>query len=87
MNLILKELEKSSKSNDFIKNIENKTSPIAISGLTGVAEASIISKCLETIKRPILIITYNEIQAQNIVNDIKFFTENVAFLPQKEIIT
>ena len=87
MNLILKELEKSQKFNDFLNNIERKTSPIAISGLTGVAEASIISKCLETIKRPILIITYNEIQAQNIVNDIKFFTENVAFLPQKEIIT
>ncbi len=87
MNLILKELEKSQKFNDFLNNIERKTSPIAISGLTGVAETSIISKCLETIKRPILIITYNEIQAQNIVNDIKFFTENVAFLPQKEIIT
>ena len=87
MNLILKELEKSQKFNDFLNNIKSKASPIAISGLTGVAEASIISKCLETIKRPILIITYNEIQAQNIVNDIKFFTENVAFLPQKEIIT
>ena len=64
MNLILKELEKSSKYNDFIKNLENKKSPIAISGLTGVAEASIIAKCLEQTKRSIFIITYNEIQAQ-----------------------
>ena len=87
MNLILKELEKSSKYNDFIKNVENKKSPIAISGLTGVAEASIIAKCLEQTKRPIFVITYNEIQAQALVNDLKFFTEDVAYLPKKEIIT
>lgn len=87
MNLILKEFEKSSKYNDFIKNLENKKSPIAISGLTGVAEASIIAKCLEQTKRPIFIITYNEIQAQALVNDLKFFTEDVAYLPKKEIIT
>ena len=87
MNLILKELEKSSKYNDFIKNLENKKSPIAISGLTGVAEASIIAKSLEQTKRPIFIITYNEIQAQALVNDLKFFTEDVAYLPKKEIIT
>ena len=87
MNLIQKELEKSSKFNDFINNIENKKSPIAISGLTGVAEASIIAKCLEETKRPILVITYNDIQAQTLVNDLKFFTEEVAYLPKKEIIT
>ena len=87
MNLIQKELEKSSKFNDFINNIENKKSPIAISGLTGVAEASIIAKCLEETKRPILVITYNDIQAQTLVNDLKFFTEYVAYLPKKEIIT
>ena len=87
MNLIQKELEKSSKFNDFINNIENKKSPIAISGLTGVAEASIIAKCLEETKRPILVITYNDIQAQTLVNDLKFFTEDVAYLPKKEIIT
>ena len=87
MNLIQKELEKSSKFNDFINNIENKKSPIAISGLTGVAEASIIAKCLEETKRPIFVITYNDIQAQTLVNDLKFFTEDVAYLPKKEIIT
>ena len=87
MNLILKELEKSSKYNDFIKNIENKTSPIAISGLTGVAETGLLASVLEKTKRPILLITYNDIQAQSLVKDLKFFTENVTFLPKKEIVT
>ena len=87
MNSILNELEKSLKYNDFIKSIENKKSPIEISGLTGVAEASIISKCFEKTKRPIFIITYNEIQAQSLVNDLKFFIDDVLYLPKKEILT
>ena len=87
MNLILRELDKSSKYNDFIKSIENKQSPIAISGLTGVSEAAIISSCLEKNKKPIMVITYNEIQAQSLLNDIKFFTDKVVYFPKREIIT
>lgn len=87
MNLLLKDLKNSKKFNDFLKNIENKKSPVEISGLNGVAETLILSSVLENIKRPILLITYNEIQAQKLVNDLKFFTEKVAYLPKKEIIT
>ena len=87
MNLIIKELDKSAKYNDFINNIENKKSPITLSGLTGVAEAGIVSSVMERTKRPIMLITYNEIQAQNLVNDLKFFTDDVIYLPKKEIVT
>ena len=87
MNLIIKELDKSTKYNDFINNIENKKSPISLSGLTGVAEAGIVSSVMEKTKRPIMLITYNEIQAQNLVNDLKFFTDDVIYLPKKEIVT
>lgn len=87
MNVLLRELDKSSKFNDFIKSIENKKSPIAISGLTGVAEVSILSSVAEKLKRPIMLITYNEIQAQKLVKDFKFFTDRAVFLPKKEIIT
>ena len=86
MNSLLRELDKSLKFNDFVKNIENKKSPIAISGLTSVAETSIISSVAEKTKRPILLITYNEVQAQKLVNDFKFFTDKAVFLPKKEII-
>ena len=86
MNTLLRELDKSLKFNDFVKNIENKKSPIAISGLTSVAETSIISSVAEKTKRPILLITYNEVQAQKLVNDFKFFTDKAVFLPKKEII-
>ena len=87
MNLILRELDKSEKYNDFIKRIENKNSPIVISGLTGVAETAILSSVIEKTKRPILLITYNEIQAQNLIKDFKFFYDNVVYMPKKDIVT
>ena len=87
MNTITGELGKSQKFIDLVRNIENKTSPIAISGLVDVGEAGILAGVIEYTKRPIILITYNEIQAQKLVNDIKYFTDKVYLLPKKEIAT
>ena len=87
MNTILGELGKNPKFCEYIKTIENKKSPIAISGLTDVGMTQMISATREFAKRPILVITYNEIQAQKILKDIKYFTDKVYYLPKKEIVT
>ena len=87
MNLLLKELEKSLKYNDFLEQLKNKKSPVEISGLTDFLISEILADVLEKLKRPIFLVTYNEIQAQKLYNDIKFFTDKVCFLPKKEIIT
>ena len=87
MNTILGELGKNPKFCEYIKTIENKKSPIAISGLTDVGMTQMISATREFAKRPILVVTYNEIQAQKILKDIKYFTDKVYYLPKKEIVT
>lgn len=87
MNTILGELGKSEKFVDLLKQIENKTSPIGISGLTDVGMIQIGTAIHEFGKKPICIITYNEIQAKKIYEDIKYFTDNVVFFPKKEIVT
>lgn len=87
MNTIIGELGKSPKFCEYIKNIENKTSPIAISGLTDVGMVQMIAGTKEFSKKPICIITYNEIQAKKIVEDLQYFTDKVIFLPKKEIVT
>ena len=86
MNLLLKELEKSLKYKDFLEQIKNKKSPVEISGLTDVLNSEILSSTLESLKRPIFIITYNEIQAHKLYQNLKFFTDKVFLLPKKEII-
>ena len=87
MNTIIGELGKNPKFNEYINSIQNKQSPIAISGLTDVGMAQIISATKEFCKRPICVITYNEIQANRLLEDIKYFTDKVLYLPKKEIVT
>ena len=87
MNTIIGELGKSQKFVDLIHEIENKKSPIAISGLTDVGMTQIISGIHEFAKKNVCIVTYNEIQARKIVEDIKNFTERVVFFPKKDIVT
>lgn len=87
MNTILGELGKSAKFIDLLKQIENKTSPIAISGLTDVGEVQIGTAIHEFGKKPICLVTYNEIQAKKLYEDIQYFTDNVVLFPKKEIVT
>ena len=87
MNTILGELGKSQKFVEQIKNIESKKGPIAISGLTGVGMIEQIAAINEFTKRPACIVTYNEIQAKRIVEDLKNFTDKVVFFNKKEIVT
>ena len=87
MNTILGELGKSKKFLDLLKQIENKTSPVAISGLTDMAMVQIGVAINEFAKKPICIVTYNEIQAKKIYEDIKYFTNKVVLFLKKEIVT
>ena len=87
MNTIIGELGKNPKFCEYIKNIENKKSPIVISGLTDVGISHMISATKEFAKKPLCIITYNEMQAKKLVEDLKYFTDKVIFLPKKEIVT
>ena len=87
MNTIIGELGRNPKFCEYIKNVENKISPIAISGLTDVGMTQMISATKEFAKKPICIITYNEIQARKIFEDLNYFTDKVIFIPKKEIVT
>ena len=87
MNTILGELGKNPKFCEYIKNIENKKSPIAISGLTDVGMVQMLSATKEFAKKPICIITYNEMQARKIIEDLKYFTDKITYIPKKEIVT
>ncbi len=87
MNTIIGELGKNPKFISLIKNIESKKSPIEISGLTDVAETAILSAINEYTKRPVFLITYNEIQAKKLAENIRYFTNKVYVFPKKEILT
>ena len=88
MNTIIGELGKSNKFVDLSKQIENKKSTISISGLTDVGMVELLSAINQYNKKPILLITYNEIQAKQILEIIENFEKEKAVLfPKKEIVT
>lgn len=87
MNQILGELGKNSKFIELLNQIEDKQSPIVISGLNDVGAVQVETAVNQFGKKPICIITYNEIQAKRIYEDIKYFTDKVVLFPKKEIVT
>ena len=87
MNTIIGEIGKYSKFIELNNQIENKKSLIQISGLTDMGMLQIIDGINEFGKKPICIVTYNEIQAKKIYEDLRYFSENVILFPKKEIVT
>jgi len=88
VNTIIGELGKSSKFINLSKQIETQKSPISISGLTSVGMAQLLTGIHEYNKKPILLVTYNEIQAKKIIENIQTFEKDkVVFFPKKEIVT
>ena len=73
MNTIIGELGKSQKFIDLSNQIEKETSPISISGLTSVGMTELVSAINGYNKKPILLLTYNEIQAKKIVQNLQTF--------------
>ena len=87
MNTIIGELGKNPKFIDFAKQTENKVSPIAISGLVDVGISHILTALNEFDKKPICLVTYNEIQAKKVYKDLKYFSDKVVLFTKKEVVT
>ena len=66
--------------------MEAKTSPILVSGLTNVGKSVLVATCKEKINRPICLVTYNEMQARKILQDLQVLQSGVYFFPKKEIV-
>ena len=84
-NEIIQSLQELDKFKELAEQINCKKTPINISGLVFVGKSHIISSIKEEIKRPICVITYNELQAKNMVKDLRYFTDKVEYFGKREI--
>ena len=85
MNILIEELEKLEKFKEYLQSINKKISPITISGLSSVGKIQILEGTKEILDKNILLVTYNEIQAKKIVEDLKYFSDDVLYFPKREI--
>lgn len=84
-NLLIQKLKDLDKFKEFADQIEMKKTPICLSGLEFVGKSHIIATTIDSIKKPICIVTYNELQAQKLVKDLKFFTDKIEYFGKREI--
>ena len=87
MNSIIQMLSNSKKFNSYLKDLKNEKSPVMLTGLTDVSKIYFAYGTSTYAKKKICIVTYNEIQARRIINDISYFTDNVILIPKREIVT
>ncbi len=80
-------MESLGKFVELVNKIEKEKSPIVLSGLTGVGMVEILASINEYTKKPILIVTYNEVQAKEIASNIKAFIDKGDIFHKKEIVT
>lgn len=85
MNLLVHKLENTKKFQDFFKSIENKNSQVQVSGLSDVGKIQFAYCMKQTSKRPVCIVTYNEMQAKKMIKDLEYFTSKLQYFPKREI--
>ncbi|MBP3256261.1 MAG: transcription-repair coupling factor [Clostridia bacterium] len=90
MNLLISKLSELPKFQEYIGNIKEKQGPVLISGLSDVGKIEYIWATKENIDKPICVVTYNEIQARKIIDNLKYFAkdmDDILYFPKREILT
>jgi len=82
---MIQELVKSKKFQEVTEVIKKKTSPIALSGLVDVEKSHTIIALHQQLQKPICLVTYNEIQAKKLCQDIVKFGEKAWYFQKREI--
>ena len=71
--------------NKYLEKIQK--GPITILGLSDMSKAYISEIIMENRKAPMLLVTYNELQAQKIHKNIKYLNKEAIYIPKKDIVT
>lgn len=87
VNMFIDSLKNLSSYDQLTKEINKKSSPIALHGLSEENIAHIIYGLNQHLDRQILIMTYDELRAKKILEDLSFFcNDNSELFPSKEVV-
>lgn len=87
VNAFIQMLKNSKKFDSYLQEIHLKKSPVMLTGLTDVSKIQYAYATKECLNQKVCIVTYNEIQAKKLLQDMRYFTDKVVFLPKREIVT
>ena len=87
MEALAKILPKMKKFDDYITDVKKDNFPISLSGLSDSQKVHFIYSTRFYTERPILIVTYNDIQLKKLKEDFKFFQdEETLIFPKREVV-
>ncbi len=83
---IIDPLLKEDKFISLIDNIKKGETPVEISGISDSAKSYVVSAMYNEVDKPFLILSYSDMEARNIYEDLLFHYDNVEYFPNKEVV-
>ncbi|MBM7614781.1 transcription-repair coupling factor [Alkaliphilus hydrothermalis] len=85
-NLLLAPLKNSIQYNQVIGAIKSKKTPVFLHGLSDSQKSNMAYALQQGMEKPICILTYSEMEAQEIYQDLKFYVDEVLYFPTKDVV-
>ncbi|WP_200791887.1 transcription-repair coupling factor [Caloranaerobacter azorensis] len=87
LDVFINSLKNSKQYNELIEFINNRKYPVSLYGLSEESLSHICYGLNQHTGRQVLIVTYNELRAKKIVEDLKLFSsKGVELFPQREVV-
>lgn len=83
---LMKPLLENDKFLKIEEEIKRKNYPLGIYGISESAKAYLVNGIYEKIKKSILIVTYSDVEARNLYEDLNLYLPNLYYLPTKELV-
>lgn len=87
MKALVKVLPKMKKFEEYIEDVKKANFPISLAGLSDSQKVHFIYATKFYTEKPVVVLTYNDIELKKIANDMQFFEDdNVTIFPKREIV-
>lgn len=83
---LVKPLNEITEYRYLVDNIGKGVSPIAVHGLSESQRCHVAYSIFEQFNKPLVFVTYNDLEAKKIYEDLSFFTSNAYYLPSREVL-
>lgn len=86
MNILFEPLLELQQYQYMLESIRNHNTPILASGIIDVQQTHMIAGICHHLQRPAIILTYSELRARQIYENLSFFRKDAFFYPAKDLL-
>ncbi|AYE34470.1 transcription-repair coupling factor [Clostridium septicum] len=83
---VMEPLNNNSHFNEILASVEKNRYPINLYGLSDSGKSYMIEGIYENIDAPLVVLTHSDMEAKNLYEDLIFYTNDVYYFPNKEVV-